>query len=196
MVRKFTKWEILSPYLTDYRKSLILADFERELDKPHQTLKGYIDKLVEDGVIEVEKKRKHKKYRLNTESPTLFHHLSIAEKLKTDKFLRENTLIKRLYEKISPFLLGRKFLVFGSYAVGREGNDIDLFVVGERSERLDETLNEFGNTYRDVHKTQVSGKGEIGRSFKKELHKKHIILNGSDYFVRLFGEIYGEFGMV
>ncbi|MFP4115637.1 MAG: nucleotidyltransferase domain-containing protein [Candidatus Aenigmatarchaeota archaeon] len=196
MVEKLTKWKLLFPYLNDYRRSLILADFERELGKPHQTLKRYLEELLEENTLRIEGKGKHKKYSLNTESFMFFHHLSIAEKLRADEVLGERTLIKRLYEKTAPFLSGGRFLVFGSYAVGREGNDIDLLVVGEDSKELNETLKEFGDTYKSVHKVQVLGKEGLDRRFKKELHKKHIILSGSDYFVRLFGDMYGEFGMV
>lgn len=196
MVRKITKWEVLFPYLKDYHRSLILADFERELDRPHQTLKKYIDKLVDENVLKVEGRRKHKKYRLNEECYLIFHYLSIAERLRTDKFIENETLVKRLYEKTSPFMSDAKILVFGSYAAERSGEDIDLLLVGERTDEIDEALDEFSETYKHVHKVHVSGKEEIHGRFKKELHKKHIIFNGTDYFIRLFGDMYGEFGMV
>ncbi len=196
MVRNITKWELLFPYLSDYRRSLILADFEREIGKPHQTLKKYIDKLVDENVLRVEGRGKHRKYRLNEECYLLFHYLSISEKLMTHKFLKEETLLKRLYEIISPHMSDAKILVFGSYANKREGEDIDLLVVGERNEKMDKDLKDFSETYKHIHKIHVSGKDNLNKRFIKEVHKKHIILNGTDYFVRIFGDIYGELGMV
>ncbi len=196
MVRKFTKWEVLFPYLHDYRRSLILADFERELGKPHQTLKRYVEKLVDENVLKVEGEGKHRKYRLNEECYLIFHYLSIAEKLRTDEFIESETLVKRLYEETTPFMSDMKILVFGSYAAKREGEDIDMLLVGEEDEDMNRVLDKFGETYKPVHKVHVSGKKELHGRFKKELHKKHIIFNGTDYFVRLFGDMYGEFGMV
>ncbi len=196
MVGKVTKWKVLIPYLSDYRRSLILADFERELEKPHQTLKRYIEQLVDENILRVEGDGKHRKYRLNTECALVFHYLSIAEKMKTSLFLEEDSLVKRLYEKILPFMSDARFIVFGSYAVNREGEDIDLLIVGKKPEMLDKVLEDFGEVYIPVHKTHVKGKKGLDRRFKKELHKKHIVLNGTDYFVKLFGEMYGELGMV
>lgn len=196
MVEKFTKWKILFPYLNNYQRSLILADFENELEKPHQTLKRYIEKLISESVLYMEERKRYSSYRLNLGNPFLFEYLSMAEKLKTYETLDENKLIRRLYEKICPFFLKGSFLVFGSYAVEREGNDIDLFMTGEETEALEETLEEFSETYKEVHLTQVKNKKELDRSFKKELMKKHIIFNGSDFFVRLFGDLYGETGLV
>lgn len=196
MVNKFTKWKVLSPFLNDYRRSMILSDFERELDKPHQTLKKYIEDLVEDGIFREEKRKKHSTYRLNLENPYIFDYLSVSEKLRTGEFLGENLLIKRLYEKVHPFFLEASFLIFGSYAVGRGGNDIDLLILGELDRRLKEVLKEFGKTYKDVHKVHVERKEDLDRSFVKELLKKHVIFNDSDRFVRIFGDIYGETGLV
>ena len=184
------------PYLPDYRRSLILADFERELGKPHQTLKNYVTQLINENILRVEGEGKHRKYRLNTESSLIFHYLSVSEKMRTDEFLGRDTLVKRLYEKILPFMSHTRFMIFGSYAVERECEDIDLLIMGKLTERLEKVLDEFGNVYIPVHKTHVKDKEELDRRFKKELHKKHIILNGTDYFVRLFGDMYGELGLV
>ncbi|GEM_PF-1062877 len=196
MVTKLTKWKVLFPYLDDYSRSLILADFEKELERPHQTLKKYIEELVDENVLNVEGQGKHRKYRLNTDFSLILHYLSIAEKLRSYEFMEEETLVKRLYEKVTPFMSEARFLIFGSYAVNREGEDIDLLILGKQSDELRKRLEEFGETYLPVHKVHVKGKDGLDRRFKKELHKKHIILNGTDYFVTMFGEMYGEFGVV
>ncbi len=196
MVRNITKWELLFPYLSDYRRSLILADFEREMEKPHQTLKKYVDRLVDENILKVEGRGKHKKYRLNEECYLAFHYLSISEKLMTDRFLERETLLKRLYEMLTPFMSDVRVLVFGSYANNREGEDIDLLVVGDKDDDMDKTLRKFGETYKHVHTVCVSDKNNLDRRFIKEIHKKHIIFSGTDYFVRIFGDMYGEFGMV
>lgn len=196
MVRKFTKWDVLFPFLSDYQRSMILADFEKELEKPHQTLKRYVDGLVEEKILKKERREKHTSYRLNLENHFTPAYLSMSEKVSAMDFLQENRVMNRLYERLTPFFPEQFVLLFGSYAVGREGNDIDLFVLGEENDELREKLREFGSTYYRVHLTEVERKEELSRNFIKELHKKHIIFNGSDYFVRLFGELYGGIGMV
>lgn len=196
MVNKFTKWKILFPYLHDYQRSLILADFEKELERPHQTLKRYVEELVEEDILYVEERERYSSYRLNLENPFVFQYLSISEKLNTHEVLGESNLIRRLYEKTAPFFLQASFLVFGSYGVGREGNDVDLLLVGRKPEALEEALDEFGETYKEVHTNHIESEEELNPSFKKELLKKHIIFNGSDHFVRIFGDLYGKTGLV
>ncbi|MFP4045881.1 MAG: nucleotidyltransferase domain-containing protein [Candidatus Aenigmatarchaeota archaeon] len=196
MVRKFTKWDILIPYLYDYQKTMLLADFERELDKPHQTVKRYLVQLIQEKVITEDERKKHTTYRLNLENPLTFTYLGLAEKFNLFSRLEENRMVKRLFEKCSDFFSTHSFLVFGSYAVGREGNDIDLFVIGECDDELEGVLDKFGKTYKKIHKVQVKNKKELNKSFLKELLRKHIIFNNSDLFVQLFGDLYGKIGLV
>ncbi|MFB6215516.1 MAG: nucleotidyltransferase domain-containing protein, partial [Candidatus Aenigmatarchaeota archaeon] len=144
MVRKFTKWDVLIPFLDSYNKSLILADFERQLDKPHQTVKSYIRDLMDDKVIVENSGNTHTSYRLNLRNAMTFDHLSIAEKMRTVDFLGERRMMRRLYEKTSSFFHRFFVALFGSYAVNREGNDIDLFVVGREDEELERKVEEFG----------------------------------------------------
>lgn len=192
MIKKVTKWHILLPYLLDYRRSLILADFEEELGKPHQTLKPYIENLVKKSILSKEERKRHTTYRLNLENPFTYPHLSVAEKIRTDSILTENTLLKRLYENLSIYFPSRLFLVFGSYGLNKSGNDIDLLLIGDYPESLREEVKNFSETYKEVHVTDVKSRSELDRRFLKEIIKKHVIFSGVDYFVEIFGDFYGK----
>lgn len=183
MVRKITKWHLLIPFLGDYRRHAILADMERELGIPHQTLRKYADALVRTGILSEERKPRNVLYSLNRDSPMALNYLSAAEKIVLEERLEKSALLKRLYEKLSPHLGGMKLLVFGSSSQGRTGEDIDLLAVGK--ENLRPLASEFSKTYgKRVH--LVSSPAMPKGAFLREIMAKHLIFSGFDDFVRLF----------
>lgn len=187
MVKNITKWYVLLPYLKDYERHLLLSDFEKELRIAHQTIKRYIKRLLNENILKQEKKKRHTIYSLNLENPITYDYLSISEKLKTLNKLKKSTLLKRLYEFVSPFFLKNSFLIFGSFAKNLEGEDIDLLIIG-KNKQIRNKLKEFSETYDiKIHKIPLNDLKEINKTLAKEILKNHIILNNSDLFVTFFG---------
>lgn len=184
MVRKITKWHLLIPFLGDYQRHLILADMERELGVSHQTLRKYADSLTKKGIFVEEQKPRNVLYSINRENPMVLNYLSAAEKIVLEETLEKSMLLKRLYEMLSPYMGEVNLLVFGSSASGRTGEDIDLLAVGRKS--IKEPASRFEKTYGKKIHLVSSGDFPAGRTFFKEIMKKHLIFNGFDAFIKSF----------
>ena len=186
MVRKITKWHLMIPFLSDYHRHAILADFERELGVPHQTLKKYADVLVRSGIFIEERKPKNVVYSLRRENPMVLNYISAAEKIVLEETLGKNVLLRRLYEMLSARMGEMRFLIFGSSASGVVGNDIDLLAVGSRS--IKDDAERLGETYgKKVHLLE-SKDFQVSKALFSEVMKKHLMFNGFDQFVRSFWE--------
>lgn len=185
MVRKVTKYHLLIPFLRDYTRHVILADMERELEIPHQTLVKYASELVKDGILFEERKPKNVIYRMNWENHMVLNYISSAEKAVLEDHLAKSSLLKRLYEKLSPFMLSTDFLVFGSFARDLGGGDIDLLAAGAGS-GLKDVTSRFGETYGKKIHLIMPEKIPANEAMMRELMEKHIILSGFDMFVKSF----------
>lgn len=187
MGRKITKWDTLIPFLSDYHRHVILADIERELDVPHQTVKKYTTQLVKNAILIEEKKPRNIIYSINRDNRMVLNYISSAEKLVLEQSLVKSRLLKRLYEVLSRDMTSNDILVFGSYAKNYSGADIDLLVVG-KEEGIEETVLKFEKTYgKHVHLITI-GKFPPDDTIMREILKKHIIFNGFDVFIKNFWE--------
>lgn len=186
MVRKITVWSVLLPYLQDYNRTLLLADFEKELKIKHQTLSKYIKELINNKILKKEKREKYSSYSLNFKNPLIFDYLSISEKMRTFVLLDKSMLLKRLYEQLSNFFSKNSFLIFGSFAEQLKGNDIDLLIIGKVNKELKKTIKEFSLTYGIKVHIVATEIRDLTKTFIQEILKKHILLNNSDLFINLF----------
>ena len=186
MVRKITKWHLMIPFLGDYHRRVILADMERELGVSHQTLKRYADMLVRAGVLIEERKPKNLMYSINRENAMVLNYISSAERILLEEAMEKEVLLKRLYEILSPYMTKKHFLVFGSSASGRAGEDIDLLVIGTGS--ISDAVSRFEKTYGKKVHLVASGDFSVSRALFVEIMKKHIIFNGFDAFIKSLWE--------
>ena len=183
MVRKITIWYVLLPYLLNYKRNLLLADFEKELKIPHQTISKYLKQLTNEKILKTEKKEKHTIYSMNFKNFKVCDYLSISEKIKTFKLITESQLLKRFYESLSNFFFETSFLIFGSFAEKLKGNDIDLLIIGKYNKELKETIKSFSLTYGiEIHNVPTN-LDNLTPAFIQEIAKKHIMINNSDLFV-------------
>jgi len=174
------------PFLGEYSRSVILADMEREVNVPHQTLKKYADLLVKDGILIEDKKPRNVLYRINHENSMVLNYLSTSEKIVLEETLEKTTLLKRLYELLSPNMIKTNFLIFGSSAKGRIGEDIDLLAVGKNN--VKGSLSSFEGAYgKKIHLLDVPNL-TLQKTLFKEIMKDHLILNGFDSFIKSFWE--------
>ena len=188
MVKKITKVRIISEFIRDYNKKYYLNEFSALLKKPHQTIKPYVEELVKEKILIKNTRKNIVEYSLNFKNKQVYDYIVIAEKERVMEKLKEETILKILYEKLSLYFLNNTFIIFGSSVNKIEkGSDIDLLIIGQ--ENLNNLINEFQNIYnKKVHKIQVKDLNKLNLSLIKEIYKKHLILNNTEYVVRFFGK--------
>jgi len=104
-------------------------------------------------------------------------------------------IFKRLYELLFvEFEIGN-FMIFGSSTKEEKYNDIDILVLtkNKKCSDLEKIITKFEKTYAFKVHLLITDEKNLTNSFKKELLKKHIILNNHDFFVNfLYGELYAK----
>lgn len=190
MVKKITKAEIIKHYLNNYNKKYYLRELSSLLKRPHQTIKPYVSKLVKEEIL-IENRRKNiVEYSLNFKNKRTYDYLTIAEKEKLIERLEEDKILNILFEKLSGFFEKNTFVIFGS-AVDqtKEANDIDLLVIGRQN--ISKEIKNFEQIYnKKIHKVQIRDIEKLTSPLIKEIYKKHLILNNTEYIIRFFGGLY------
>ena len=188
MVKKITKVKIIAQYASDYSKKYYLRELGSLLKKPHQTIKPYVEELVKEGSLTKNKRKNIVEYSLNFKSKQIFDYIVIAEKERLIEKLKEEPVLKVLYEKLSLHFSDSTFVIFGSSVNKIErGSDIDLLIVGKTN--ISKIINEFQEIYnKKVHKVQIKDLEKLTPALTKEIYKKHLIFNNTEQIVRFFGE--------
>ena len=192
MVKKITKFEVISLYLNDYGKRYYLRELAFLLKKPHQSIKPYAEELVKEGILIKNKRKNIVEYNLNFKDKKLYDCLIISEKEKLMARLKEDALLRILFEKLSAFFRNNTFVIFGSAANKvRKGSDVDLLVIGEQD--IDKQIKDFEKVYnKNVHKVQMRGIENITLALIKEIYKKHLIFNNTEQIIRFFVEFHEQ----
>jgi len=190
MVKKITKYDILSQYLEDYNQGYYLRELASLLKRPHQTIKPYVEGLTKEGILIKNKRKNIIEYNLNIQNKKVYHYLTISEKEKLMERLNKDTLLNILFEKLSSSFNKNAFIVFGSSVEKiQKGSDIDLLIVGKSN--LNKIIKKFEEIYnKKIHKVQISTFNQLSSALIKEIYKKHLILNNAETIVRFFGGLY------
>lgn len=192
MVKKITKNRIVSLFLSNYSQRYYLEELASLLKKPHQTIKPYIKKLVKEGILIENKRKKIVEYRLNFQDKKVYDYLIITEKERLIEKLGQDIYLKGLFEKLSMFLNKNTFIIFGS-AVDKiqKTSDIDLLVLGRLN--ISKEIRDFEEIYnRKIHKIQVTSLEKLSLTLIKEIYKKHLIFNNTEQIIRFFGDLHEQ----
>ena len=192
MVKKVTKFKVVSYFLNDYGRRYYIRELASIIKKPHQTIKPYIEALVKEGVLIKTERKKITEYSLNFKDKRVYDYLVIAEKEKLIERLEEDTYLRTLFEKLSIFFTDSTFVIFGS-AVDKikEGSDIDLLVIGKQN--IARQIEDFEKVYnKKIHKIQTAHLDKLTFTLIKEIYKKHLIFNNTEQVIRFFGELYEQ----
>lgn len=186
MVKKITKTGIIAQFVSDYSRKYYLRELAVLLQKPHQTIKPYVETLVREGILFKNYRKNIVEYYLNLKNKQVCDYLVIVEKERLIEKLEEEPVLKVLYEKFSPHFSEGTFVIFGSSINKIEkGSDIDLLIVGKTN--INKIINEFQEVYnKKVHKVQIKDLEKLTSTLTKEIYKKHLILNNSEQIVRFF----------
>ncbi len=190
MVKKITKTEIIAQYLNDYGKRYYLRELANILNKPHQTIKPYLQDLVKEKILLKFERKNFVEYGLNMKNSQIYDHLVITEKEKLMKRLQEDTYLRVFFEKLTPFFQQNTFILFGS-AVNKiqKGSDIDIVNIWKKDAK--KGIQEFEQVYnKKIHEISVPSIKKISPRLIKEIYKKHLILNNTEEVIRYFGELY------
>lgn len=177
-----TKWNYLEPFLYT-REYLHLRDISRKLKKPHASVRKYLNIFEKEGILNKEIKGRLTLYKINIEHPNIIEYLTIAEKEKLLKELRKNLILNELIKKIHETTTeDNKILIFGSAATEyKKANDIDILITGRSTLKIKEIENKLNIK---IHLINTTNLNNITETLKKEIRKKHLIIEGSEEIIK------------
>ncbi len=192
MVKKITKSEIINIYKNNYDKKYYLRELASFLQKPHQTIKPYVESLVRENILIKDERKNITEYGLNFKDKKIYDYLTIAEKEILMQRLKKDVILRVLFEKLSKFFKKNTFIVLGSSVdkMSKE-SDIDLLVIGKGN--ISKEIKDFEDIYnKKVHKIQTNSIEKMTLTLIKEIYKKHIVFNNTESIIRFWGELYEE----
>lgn len=181
MVKKITKTEYsyLEPFLTT-REELHLLEIARRLKENHATVRKYLNDFEEQGILKKISKGKMTLYSLNLDSEILIEVLVLAEKDKLLRKIKSNLILQELVFELHK-TTNKTLLIFGSACENfKNFNDIDILTLDKKLD-LKKLEKKFGF---DFHVNYVSSLKSISETMKKEILKKHLIINNSEEVVK------------
>lgn len=186
MGEKITKSKIIQQYLSDYNKRYYLRELAALLKKPHQSIKPYLKKLVNERILIDHERKNILEYSLNLKDPRIIDYLVIAEKERLLARLRKDIIIRILFEDLQLFFDKNTFVIFGSTVKQtNKDSDIDLLVIGKHNPS--KAIEKFEAVYsKEVHHVQIAKINELTDTLAFEIFNKHLILNNTESMVRFF----------
>ncbi len=183
MVKKVTIYSVLEPFLVKPSEKLHLASISRDINQPHPTARQWLNYLEKKGILKKEQKGRLTLYSLNLESPNIIDYLVIAEKNKLIKKCEKLPLLAEFVSYINNFNGSIKVAIFGSAVDSfNSANDIDIIIVGNSD--MNELKKFSKRLNKELHIINVSRFEKISKTLQAEIVKKHLLLKGSEDFVR------------
>jgi hypothetical protein len=178
MGNKMTKWFYLQPFLFT-RKSLHLLDISRKLNENHATVRKYLNQFAKEGFLKVSNQGRLTLYEINFEFPLVIDYLAVAEKEFLLFKCSQNKIFKELVSDLHN-LSNKMLLVFGSSVENlSKAKDLDIICF----ESLD--FREIEKKYdKEIHDLKVNSLVDIKDALKKEVLKKHIIVNSVEEVIK------------
>ncbi|UCG67996.1 MAG: nucleotidyltransferase domain-containing protein [Thermoplasmata archaeon] len=188
-------FKVLSLFTGDYQKEVYGREAARELEMIQKSVSNVLLRLENENILRSKIEGRNKVYRLNLSNPALMHILSIVEEEKAVRF-RENSglgrdFVDEILKSKSPLII-----IFGSYADGtqKKNSDIDILALSP----FDADLSDVQKFYKIKASVKEYTEEELKEALKSgdylitEVLKKHIVLVGSDLFVKMVLEVLHE----
>lgn len=190
-------FKVLSLFTSDYNVEIYGRETARELSMNQKTVANVLSRLEKENLLRSKTEGRNRIYRLNLLNPTLMHIISMVEEEKAARFRKESGLgsefIDVLLKSGSPLVV-----VFGSYAVGsqKKDSDLDIMVLSPFDTDLSEVERFYGIKASIKEYTQEEFKDALAKGdfLIKEVLRYHVILLGSDLFVKTVMEAIHERG--
>ena len=182
MVKILTIYRVLEPFLVKPNEKLHLAGISRELKQPHPTARQWLNNLEKKGVLKKEHQGRLTLYLLNLQNPNIIDYLAIAEKNKLINLCEKNPILAELVNYIH-LNYRENALIFGSASESfSNAQDIDLLLTGNMDTKPLKTFAKRLN--KELHIINVRRLNKISNALRKEISKKHLLINGSEELVR------------
>jgi predicted nucleotidyltransferase len=187
------KFKVLSLFSGDYKKEVYGREAARELSMNQKTVSNILKRLEKENILRSKIKGRNKVYRLNHSNPALMHFLSIVEKEKAARFREISGLGRDFIDEIlkskSPLVV-----IFGSYADGtkKKNSDVDILALAPFDVDLSD-VQKFYKIKASVKEYTEEEFIEVLRSgdfLIMEIIRNHVVLVGSDLFVKMLLETY------
>ncbi len=178
MVKKVSIWLTLEPLLDFEAKHL--AEISRILRKPHTTVRKQLLIFEKMGLVKKEKKGRQTFYKLR-KTPLIIDYLTIIEKERIVRKCKKELVLKEVIEFLHSF--NNPILIFGSSVSSIEkAEDVDVLIIGKFNRERLKTFEKKINLR--FHITNVHSLREISETLKKEIMKKHLIIQGSEEWIK------------
>lgn len=183
MVNKITMWTFLEPLL--YKEEFVhLAEISKKLNKNHSVTRQYLNFFEKQGLLIKKIKGRLTMYKINPDFPLIVDYISLTEKEKLIKKCQRSLLMREIVNFLNNTLdENNKVLIFGSSVDdSKEPNDIDILITGKFNEdRIDQFEKKFNIKF---HIIKVKNLKSVNESLRKEIIKKHLIIQGVENAVR------------
>ncbi|MGK0209353.1 MAG: putative nucleotidyltransferase [Patescibacteria group bacterium] len=172
----------LIPFTNNYDARLTASEISRKIGVPNRTVSRVLSRLVTLNLIRYLVEGKNKKYFLNADDERARLVLVCVEAYKSLLFIMEQ---KKVWLKIHEVAQEVECVLFGSYAKGisTKDSDIDLLIIGERSEKLNKIISQSSITIH-VHYSSMK---EFEKKLKQkntltiEILRDHVIFGGTAF---------------
>ena len=184
-------FRVLSLFAGNYRNEVYGRKAARELGMNQKTVSNVLLRLERENILRSKIEGRNRVYRLNLSNPALIHIMSMVEEERAVRFRQESKLGRDFFEKIlrskSPLVV-----IFGSYANGTQktNSDVDILALSPFEADL--------SGIQKFYKIKTSLKEYTEKEFKDALRsadflitevlRKHVVLVGSDLFVKMIME--------
>jgi hypothetical protein len=184
MVKKITTLSYLEPLLYS-EEFMHLAEISKKLKKNHTSVRKHLNHWEKEGILLKQKKGKLTTYKIKKNHPLIIDYLTIIEKEKKIKNCEKNLLINEINELLLKNLNeNNKAIIFGSAIENiNKANDIDIIISGKT--KIEEKLQDFEKKFnKKIHLIKTPNLKKINETLKKEIIKKHIIIQGSEQIIK------------
>ncbi|MFP3952990.1 MAG: nucleotidyltransferase family protein [Candidatus Acetothermia bacterium] len=198
MLNKAKTIQALKPFTQNLTGEYHLRELARELEVNHQTLRPYLDTLIEKEIMRERSQGRNKLFSLRHKSDLLPYYLVQAETNRTAEYLSDKKVIRAFWKNFMDRIAAEAYLqietlvLFGSFTKGTETktSDIDLFLAAP--DAPSRSVKTVCDALEDItgREIEIEHTSDLGRLVLheqpgtfQEIVSDHIVLLGVEKFV-------------
>ncbi len=168
----------------ELKEPMHIRELAKRLRTNHTTIIRKLNELEKKNVVDFEFEGKNKQYFRKKSLESAFFKKQV-EYQKILDFIEKNPQYRQLIEDILKNQSIKLAIIFGSYAKNTQvkSSDLDLFIENISKDIIKKV------TIHNANISIKSGKIDKNSLLGKEIHKKHIIIKGVDYYEQIYQEI-------
>jgi len=184
-------FKIMDLFARDYCASIHGREVSRKTRITQKSVVNVLARLKQKHILRSSTEGRNKYYALNLDNPSIEHLLCEFEEEKAARFIQRSNLPREYFDVFhrtqSPLVV-----VFGSYAKEKqdEGSDLDLLVVSPWDADVTGLIKVYGirPSVKEYSLRDIQAAVRNGDYLINEIIKDHVILNGSNLYVRILME--------